>query len=100
MTLTETRVHALALGTLRARLDARAAVYIAKYPALDLGARYRWVTERVAEASYNGAGGTLELGEDRVTVTLELPFFAMLYRERIEAFVLRELDALVRADAS
>jgi hypothetical protein len=95
MTLTETRAHGLDLHALRARLDARAAAYIARYPALDLGSRYRWVSDRVAEANYNGAGGTLELGDAAVRVTLELPFFALFYRDRIEAFVQREPDALV-----
>ena len=82
------------LPALVSRINARVEHYAGRYPALDLAKHYVWKSDRVAEGTYRGGSGLIILSDDRVRVELELPFFARVYKARIEEFVERELGAL------
>jgi hypothetical protein len=97
MKLELSRPHALDLPTLRARINARVEHYAQRHPALDLAHHYRWTGEREARGSYRGGDGSLRFDERELRVTLELPFFARAFRARIEDFLQREADALLKA---
>ncbi len=89
------RTHALALDVVKQRAEARLATYVARYPQLDLPGHYRWTSERTVDGSYRGGTGTITLGDAKVIIALDLPFFARPFRARIESFIERELDAII-----
>lgn len=91
------RPHALGLDELRARIDARVDHYAARYPALDLRAHHRWVSDREVRGSYRGGDGVLRIDAAEVRLTLDLPFFARPFRARIEDFLKREADLALGA---
>jgi Putative polyhydroxyalkanoic acid system protein (PHA_gran_rgn) len=85
------QAHTRDLASLKAHAQQRIALYAGRYPALGLADHFRWVSERVAEGSYQGGTGTVTLDEREMRVELSLPFFARPFRTRIEDFVRREL---------
>jgi hypothetical protein len=90
--------HTLALDELRRRLEARAAHWDQKKPALGIRSSFRWTSDRRVEAEARGGRGQMTLSEDHVRVELELPFFARPFRSRIEAFVRDEAAAVLSGE--
>lgn len=91
MKLAFSQAHTRDLPSLKAHAQQRIALYAGRFPALELDEHFRWVSERVAEGSYQGGTGTVTLDEREMRVELSLPFFARPFRTRIEDFVRREL---------
>lgn len=91
MKLEFSQAHSYDLATLRTRAQARLEVYAARHPHLDLAAHFAWKTDRVVTGSYRGGDGTITLHDRRADVLLDLPFFARPFKDRITAFVQREL---------
>lgn len=98
MKLTFHATHALDLTTLKQRIGDRVRHLDTRYPQFEINKHYRWVSERVAEGEYRGGHGRVELGDDTIDAELELPFFARLFRARIESFVRRELAGVVAGE--
>jgi hypothetical protein len=90
--------HAVPVATLKARLDKRARHWAEKKPAFGIRDAYRWVSPTRVEASARGARGVMELADDHVKVSFELPFFARPFRERIEAFVRAEAAVVISGE--
>lgn len=90
------RAHSTSTEVLRERIDAQVAVYVARFPHLDVGSRYRWTSATSAEGSYRGADGALSFDGSHITVTLDLPFFARPFKSKIDDFLEREFEAITR----
>ena len=90
--------HTLGVAALRARVDARIAVYIQKFPHLNIGEHYKWVDETHARAEYRGGVAEVTIGEDEVMLVLDLPFFARIYRGKISDFAQREIDVVTQVE--
>lgn len=97
MKLDFSQPHSLDLAALTERINARVAHYAARYPALDLAAHHRWISNREVRGSYRGGEGVLQITATELRLTLTLPFFARPFRARIEDFVKRETAALLAA---
>lgn len=94
MKLTLRRPHALDPVTLRARITERVKYYDQRYPHFEITKHYHWLDDTHARAAYRGGSGNVKILPDEIVVELELPFFARLYRGKIEEFVLHEMDAV------
>ena len=91
--------HQLGLDELRRRVDERVAFYVTRYPNVPIASSYRWHDANTAVGAYKGGEGTVKLHEGFVTVELTLPFIARAFRSRIEEFVRKEMDAVLKAPA-
>ena len=88
--------HAIDVATLRQRVDERVGFYDKKYPNISLAQYYRWLDETHARAEYRGGSATVILGESDVAIEMDLPFFARLYKGRIEEFARAEIELVTR----
>jgi hypothetical protein len=88
--------HSLSVDDVRKRIEGRVAHYAAKYPKVPIRDSYRWRDDRTVVGSYRGGEGVVQIGEDEVLIDLELPFFARAFKGRIEDFMRKEADAVLR----
>jgi hypothetical protein len=92
--LSLSHAHHLDSGTLRARIEQRVQHYVQRYPQLNLSQHYQWLDATHVRATYRGGKAEITLDAGDVRVDLDLPFFARLYRGRIEDFIRREMAAV------
>lgn len=87
------------MSVLTQRIREHVEVYAKRYPAFDIPNHYKWLNDRVAEGSYRGGSGTVTLSADKISVALDVPFFARLYQTRIEEFIQRELAEITAPES-
>jgi putative polyhydroxyalkanoate system protein len=85
--LTIEQPHALPLDELKRRLQALADRLSAKY-----GIDARWTSEREAAVKRTGVSGKITLGDDKVTVFLDLNFALTPLKGKVENRIKQELQ--------
>jgi putative polyhydroxyalkanoate system protein len=82
------QAHTLPLEEVKKRLTELADRLAAKY-----GIDARWVSEREASLKRIGVSGTIQVGENKVAVLLDLSFALIPMKGRIQDRIARELKA-------
>jgi hypothetical protein len=100
MKLSMSAPHQLDVATVRGRIEARVRHYDQRYPRVELMKHHRWLDDRHVRAEYRGGEGTISIDEKSVSVDMELPFFARIYRGRIEEFVRTELAQVTTVESA
>jgi hypothetical protein len=89
--------HALTAEDVRKRIDDRVDYYATRYPNVPIRGAYHWRDDRTIVGSYRGGDGVVRIGDGEVLIDLDLPFFARPFKTRIEDFLRREADAVLRS---
>lgn len=86
--LTIEQAHALPLDEVKRRLEELANRLAAKY-----GIDAKWTSDREALLKRTGVTGKLQLGENKVSVLLDLSFALLPMKGKIEERIARELKS-------
>jgi putative polyhydroxyalkanoate system protein len=86
--LTIEQAHALPIDEVKRRLQELADRLSAKY-----GIDAKWTSEREASLKRTGVSGTLNIGENKVAVLLDLSFALLPMKGKIQERIARELKS-------
>src|SRR5579864_2648829 len=93
--LTITQAHSLPLDQVKTRLEALSNRLSEKY-----GITAKWVAPDRAQVSRTGVTGSISIGQNQVTVALDLNFMLTPLKDKVQNRVQRELREALAANPS